>query len=107
LTRLYRVLDLVNRLLGEFNPVIRVVEHYVGVEEDIEYLNIRIRFRQIGALVPIHEYWQGGNLTAYGYYVRVRGYEEWWDNRPHHPEIPKYPHHKHAGKRCTRFKTPR
>jgi hypothetical protein len=98
LTRLYHVLDLVNKLLEQFHPIIRVIEHYAGTEEDSEYLNIRISFPQIGGLVVIREYLQRGNLVAYGYYLQIKGYEEWWDNRPHHPEIPTHPHHRHIGR---------
>ena len=32
---------------------------------------------------------------AYGYYVRVKSYEEWWDNRPHGGEVTTFPHHRH------------
>jgi len=96
MTRLYSILGLINKLLEELNPQIRIVEHYTSPEENTEYPNIRMRFPQIGALVMIREYWHRGNLIAYGYYLQVEGYEEWWDNRPHHPEIPTYPHNRHV-----------
>jgi len=66
-------------------------------EEDVEYLNIKMRIPHANTVVVIREYWQGKNLVAYGYYLRTRGYEEWWDNRPHHPEIQTHPHHRHVG----------
>ena len=95
MTRLYHVLYLINKLLGEFNPVIRVIEHYTVEGEDLEYLNLRVRFPQANALIMLREYWREGDLVAYGYYIRIKGYEEWWDNRPHHPEISTHPHHRH------------
>jgi len=27
--------------------------------------------------------------------LQIKGNEEWWDNRPHHSEIPTHPHHRH------------
>ena len=97
MSRLHNVLELVSRFLGEYNPVVRVVEHYTTGEGDIEYLNVRIIIPHTSVLVEIREYWQGNNLVAYGYYLRAYDYEEWWDNRPHHPEIQTHPHHRHLG----------
>ncbi|BEP17919.1 hypothetical protein PYJP_12710 [Pyrofollis japonicus] len=76
MTRLYRVLDLVNKLLEEFHPIIKVVEHYMSAEGRSEYLNIRISLPQIGGLVVIREYLESGNAVAYGYYLQIKGYEE-------------------------------
>ncbi len=95
MTRLRYIFNLINKLLGEHDPVVRVIEHYVMDEEDIEYLNLRISIPHANAVVVIREYWQGNNLVAYGYYLRAYDYEEWWDNRPHHPEIQTHPHHRH------------
>jgi len=95
LTRLYNVLGLVNRLLGEYHPVVKVIEHYTSENGDIEYFNIRIHFPQASALIMLREYWQREALMAYGYYIQIKGNEEWWDNRPHHPEIPTHPYHRH------------
>lgn len=96
MTRLQYVLDLINRFLGGFNPLIKVVEHYIANDkESEEYLQLRIRFRHVNALVMLREYWCRGTLIAYGYYMRIGSYEEWWDNRPHHPEVPTHPHHRH------------
>jgi len=77
LTRLRYVLDLIYRLLGEYNPVVRVIEHYTMDEEDLEYLYVRIVFSRANAVVVIREYWQGNNLVAYGYYLRAYNHEEW------------------------------
>jgi len=77
LTRLRHVLDLIDRLLSEYNPVARVIEHYTMNEEDIEYLNVRINIPHANTVVVIREYWQGKNLAAYGYYLRAYDYEEW------------------------------
>jgi len=97
LIRLRHILDLINRLLGEYDPIVRVIEHYTVDEEDVEYLNIKINIPHANTVVVIREYWQGKSLVAYGYYLRTHDYEEWWDNRPHHPEIQTHPHHKHIG----------
>jgi len=86
---------LIDRFLAEYNPVVRVIEHYT-MDEDIEYLNVRIYIPRAYTLVVIREYWQGRNLVAYGYYLRTYDYEEWWDNRPHHPEVQTQPHHRHS-----------
>jgi len=74
-----------------------VIEHYIINEDNIEYLNVRINIPHANTVVVIREYWQGNDLVAYGYYLRAYDYEEWWDNRPHHPEIQTYPHHRHLG----------
>lgn len=97
MTRLRHIFDLINRLLGGYSSVVRVIEHDVMDEEDIEYLNVRISIPHANAVVVIREYWQGKDLVAYGYYLRAYDYEEWWDNRPHHPEIQTHPHHRHLG----------
>lgn len=76
MSRLRNVLDLVNKFLGEYNPVVRVIEHYTTDEGDIEYLNVRIIIPHTSVLVEIREYWQGNNLIAYGYYLRAYDYEE-------------------------------
>jgi len=88
---------LIDRLLGEHDPVVRVVEHYTLDEKGAEYLSVRISVHHANAVVVIREYWQGNSLAAYGYYLRTHGHEEWWDNRPHHPEIHTHPHHRHIG----------
>ena len=95
MNRLTIILDKIQVLLGGYEPVIQVVEHYVDVEE-VEYLYLRVLFPQLNALVIVREYWRKKRLVAYGYYVRLAGYEEWWDNRPHHPEISTHPHHRHV-----------
>ena len=97
MTRLYLVLSLISSLLSEYNPVVRVIEHYIMNEGEVEYLNINITIPRINMVVVIREYWKERNLVAYGYYLRVHDYEEWWDNRPHHPEIQTHPHHRHLG----------
>ncbi|MET1159557.1 MAG: DUF6516 family protein [Thermoprotei archaeon] len=106
MTKLYRVLDLINRLLGEYNPVVRVVEHYVANEGDVEYLNVKINIPHGNTVVAIREYWQRDSLVAYGYYLRAYDHEEWWDNRPHHPEIQTHPHHKHLGEKVQPLRDP-
>lgn len=83
--RLRHILDLINRLLGEYDPIVRVIEHYTMGEEDAEYLNIKISIPHANTIVMIREYWQGGNLIAYGYYLRTYDYEEWWDKTPSNP----------------------
>jgi len=47
-------------------------------------------------MVMIREYIVEETIVAYGYYLRAANYEEWWDNRPHHQEVPTYPHHRHV-----------
>ena len=88
----YRV---IRDILSELNPSIIVNEHRIDKEYFMEYFNIKILIPQYEALVVIREYWQQNKLEAYGYYFRVRDYDEWWDNRPHHREVETYPHHRH------------
>jgi len=88
--RLSHVLKLIEAHLGEAK--VSVLRH--EIDENIEYLNVRVEKSK--ATLVIREYWRKGKLVAYGYYVRVKGHEEWWDNRPHHPEVVTYPHHKHV-----------
>ena len=88
--RLSRVLKLVEAYLGEAK--VSVLRH--EIDESTEYLNVRVEKPK--AVIVIREYWRKDELIAYGYYVRVKGHEEWWDNRPHHPEVATSPHHKHV-----------
>jgi len=55
LIRLRHILDLINRLLGEYNPVVRVIEHYTMDEEDVEYLNIKISIPHANTVVVTYE----------------------------------------------------
>jgi hypothetical protein len=93
LSRLAEVLKLVREILGEHKPVVEVIEHFL--EDEKEYLNIRIVIEYKNAIAIIREYIYRETVIAYGYYFRMTGYEEWWDNRPHHQELPTYPDHKH------------
>jgi len=94
--RLKRILDLIEKILHEFRPTVSVVRHEVDSQAVTEYIYIRILFPKVNAVVTLREYWKSRKLIAYGYYVRVKAYEEWWDNRPHHPEVPTFPHHRHT-----------
>lgn len=106
MTRLLQALRIIESVIGKYEPTVRVVEHFVSVEEQEEYINLRVVIPRHNALIVIREYWRQGELVAYGYYVRVGGYEEWWDNRPHHPEIPTHPHHRHVGDRVEPLSSP-
>ncbi len=44
--------------------------------------------------------------VVYGYYMRISNHVEWWDNRPHHPEISTFPHHRHIGDRVEKLENP-
>ncbi len=52
-----------------------------------------------GTRLHLNEVWVRGQLRKYAYYHLgptgqiLHG----WDNAPHHPEIPTYPHHCHCG----------
>lgn len=104
MARLDEILDFIKEYLSEFKPVIIVSEH--SLEEEREYINLRIIIEQLRVLIIIREYLVRGNVIAYGYYFRTRTHEEWWDNRPHHPEISTYPHHKHTSGKIEPLKTP-
>ncbi len=73
---------------------ILVLKHEVS--ENAEYLSLRVEIPHSEAFLEIREFWKGNELVAYGYYVRVKDYEEWWDNRPHHREVITFPHHRHV-----------
>jgi len=94
LSRLTEVLKLVREILGEHEPIIEVIEH--SLRDDREYLNIKMTIERKNAVIMIREYVREGNIVAYGYYFRTAGHEEWWDNRPHHREVPTYPDHEHV-----------
>ncbi len=106
MTKLYRVLTCINSLLDEFKPVVRVVEHYTDERAGTEYINVRVILQELNAMLVLREYWQGETLAAYGYYIRIVNYEEWWDNRPHHPEIETFPHHRHIGEKVRSLQNP-
>ncbi len=106
MTRLYQILRSINELLGEFKPVARVVEHYIDEGAGVKYTNARVFLRGLNALLVLREYWQGETLAIYGYYIRIGGQEEWWDNRPHHSEIDTFPHHRHVGEKVSSLQNP-
>lgn len=96
MTRLHYLLDLIKSILGQFSPITRIMEHYIDAKIGAEYVNIRVTISEPDTVLIIRQYWRGGTLVAYGYYVRIGGYEEWWDNRPHHPGVQTFPHHQHV-----------
>ena len=92
---LIQAIELIEKYLE--NPRIRVLRHEVS--EGREYFALRVEIPHVGALLEIREFWKENKLVAYGYYLRVKDYEEWWDNRPHHPEVQTFPHHRHVNGR--------
>ncbi|MGB9722686.1 MAG: toxin-antitoxin system TumE family protein [Chloroflexia bacterium] len=68
----------------------------LSIEEDflkcILYLDDGTNLRAV-------EEWREGRLIRYSYYWLTSANDLiiGWDNAPHHPEIPSYPHHKHVG----------
>lgn len=98
--RLREVLGLAERLLAAYSP--RIVEQEAEESRLLDggvqgFLRLRIETLNPRATIVLREYWRRGSLEAYGYYVGVEGYREWWDNRPHHPEVETHPHHRHVG----------
>lgn len=104
MSKLIKVLELVEVALDEYGSTVEVVEHYSGDEK--EYLSIRIAIEHRNAVAMIREYIYEGVVVAYGYYFRVGEHEEWWDNRPHHQEMLTHPNHKHVGKRVEPLENP-
>ncbi len=47
MNRLTIILDKIQVLLGGYEPVIQVVEHYVDMKEEVEYLYLRVLFPQL------------------------------------------------------------
>jgi hypothetical protein len=94
LQRLFKVLRFIDVYLAEFKPSVTVMEHYIA--EPIEYLNVKVVVRTPLSLIVIREYVVQENVVAYGYYARIGDHEEWWNNRPHHPEVETHPHHIHV-----------
>ena len=46
----------------------------------------------------VREIWIKNTLTRYGYQLlRNRSHVLRYDNAPHHPEVPTFPHNKHVG----------
>ena len=90
--RLPQVLRLIENTFE--GSVTLVMKHEVSANS--EYLSLRVEIPHSGAFLEIREFWKGKELMAYGYYVRVKSYEEWWDNRPHHREVVTFPHHRHV-----------
>ncbi len=73
--------------------------------EYIEMVSIRnltiIRAKIIiidGSRVYIREVWRDDNLIDYSYWWLDINNQviEGWDNSPHHPEVPTFPHHRHT-----------
>ena len=94
MSRLAEILKLLREILGEYKPTIEVIEH--SLENEEEYLNIRIIIKHKNTIVVIREYICEETIVAYGYYFRMISHEEWWDNRPHHQEVLTYPDHRHV-----------
>lgn len=68
MARLDEILGFIKEYLSEFKPVIIVSEH--SLEEEREYINLRIIIEQLRVLIIIREYLVRGNVIAYGYYFR-------------------------------------
>jgi len=93
LTRLFILIKLIYEKLGKYDVNLNIVKH--EVKDDIEYFDAEITIPEKDLFIEIREYLVKGKIVSYGYYLRMRDYMEWWDNRPHHPEIGTYPDHKH------------
>ncbi|RLF19902.1 MAG: hypothetical protein DRN15_06400 [Thermoprotei archaeon] len=103
MTRLNYVLELIESILKNLNPRVTVREH--RIDDDTEYLSVDVIIER-DVILRLREYLRGSDIIAYGYYLRIGSYEEWWNNRPHHPEIPTHPHHRHRDGRIEPLTTP-
>jgi hypothetical protein len=74
------VLDSEHRLKGS-------VEQFKAVAQLID-----------GSRLHVNEVWLSGSLHKYAYYwlTPTGALLHGWDNAPHHPHIPTYPHHSHT-----------
>lgn len=63
-----------------------------------ETLKIVLEFEN-GTTLRIVERWRNEELIRYSYYwlSKENQLKIGWDNAPHHPSIPGYPHHCHLG----------
>ncbi len=85
--------------LDEFSKIIvEVEEHQERRRKDLLILRVKLLLID-SSEVFIREIWRGDDLIAYSYYWISPDGEllEGWDNAPHHPELPTYPHHRHVG----------
>ncbi len=96
----------------------RLLENYKEIIANIESLSLTtkgkctiLRLKVIlidQSRVYIREIWRGGSLVDYSYWWVSSDDSpiEGWDNAPHHPEIPTYPHHKHTKEGVKELRNP-
>lgn len=67
------------------------------------YLKAVIYFAD-GSNLRVAEEWDGERLIRYSYYWLATNnrLKIGWDNAPHHPGLPNFPHHKHEGQQAHR-----
>jgi Family of unknown function (DUF6516) len=72
------------------------------VEEDsVQFLRVKAEMRD-GSLLYVRELFvRDQSKYSYHWQTQTGALLLRWDNAPHHPEIPTFPHHKHEGERVS------
>ncbi len=78
-----------------FSNTILQYEH--RVQGHVEQFKAIVELKD-GSRLHLNEVWLSGTLHKYAYYwlTPIGALVQGWDNAPHHPNIPTYPHHSHT-----------
>jgi hypothetical protein len=80
------------------SPIVQDFEILEVIEEaSVQLLRVRAEIID-GSLLYVREaFFPHASKYSYHWQTRTGDLLLRWDNAPHHPEIPTYPHHKHEG----------
>jgi hypothetical protein len=80
------------------SPLVKDLEVTELVEEDsVQFLRAKAEMLD-GSLLYVREFFfRDQSKYSYHWQSQIGALLLRWDNAPHHPEIPTFPHHKHEG----------
>ena len=84
------------------SPLVQELEVTELVEEEsVQFLRVKAEMRD-GSLLYVRElFFPDHSKYSYHWQTQTGALLLRWDNAPHHPEIPTFPHHKHEGERIS------
>jgi hypothetical protein len=84
------------------SPLVRALEVTELVEEGpVQFLRAKAELFD-GSLLYVRElFFHDQSKYSYHWQTQTGALLLRWDNAPHHPEIPTFPHHQHEGERVT------
>jgi uncharacterized protein DUF6516 len=82
------------------SPIVKDLEVAELIEEeDVQFLRAKAEMRD-GSLLHVRElFFRDHSKYSYHWQTQTGVFLLRWDDAPHYPEIPTFPHHKHEGER--------